>query len=621
MRYPSLVPEEIKHKKVYYAEVFSILTRSQKSKLLLSATFQACLGFLDLLGLALIGLLGAVSVELISLNKPTDRISIILKFMQIENYSPQIKVVLIACLAALILVLKTILSMYLMRKNLRFLSNLSANVSSSILQKVLSRELVEIRKIDVQAYVFAITEGVNALLIGILGILWSLFVDVSLLLILGISLFIFSPLTALVSTMFFGGVGLILLYATRSNLKQLGSASRELTITSSQTIYDAIQAFRDLIVQNQVDPYIHHFHEIREKFTKTQADIAFMPHLSKYIFESSLIVGGLLVSGLQFAIYDSKTAVTSMTVFIASSSRIVPALLRIQYSLIQLNTNKGIATSALNLIHIGSEDKFTTNLDDSSGESHKDVFIPQISIKKVNFKYPNSNDFTLRNINLEVRAGQFIAIVGPSGSGKSTLVDLILGVLSPSEGEVLISGELPRTVFQKWPGAVSYLPQDVYVLNSTIGRNVSFPYLDKSIDRSRVIETLAMSQFIEDNSEIDIDVFVGEFGSKLSGGQKQRLGMARALYTKPFLLVLDEATSALDAETEYKISATLKELHGKVTVVVIAHRLSTVKDADEIIYIDAGEIKARGTFDSLRSQVTEFDRQANLMGFSSESNN
>ncbi len=596
------------------SKVVLLLNRKQKSKLVLSAILQSCLGFLDLLGIALIGLLGAITAEVVILDEATGKVLTLLRMLKIENWASQSQVLLIAVLAGFVLIFKTIMSVILTKKNLRFLSNLSATVSGLMLHQLMAKEITKIREKEVQTYVFAITEGVNAIMIGVLSTLWILASDISLLLILGISLIVFNPLTAVTSTIFFGAIGFLLYLSTRSKMQKLGSESRELTIESNQTIVEAINAYRELLVKNQRSSYASSFLELRQRYTRTQAEIAFMPHLSKYVFESSLIMGGLLISGMQFALYDSQKAIATMTVFIASSSRIVPALLRIQYSLIQLNTNKGICNSALQLIsEFGLADNMHPDSIDRFDLEHTG-FKPRIIIEGVSFKYTNSSSLTLDGINLEIPEGKFIAIVGPSGAGKSTLIELILGIHLPDSGEVLISGKSPRDVYEIWPGAVSYLPQEVFLINSTIRKNVTFPFRGQSEDEVRIKNSLEMANFGDEYRKLGEQEKIGEGGSKLSGGQRQRLGMARALYSNPSLLVLDEATSSLDADSEFKISQTLKRLHGKVTILVIAHRLSTVRNADEIVYLESGKVVATGTFDELRLQVPEFDRQANLMG-------
>ena len=196
------------------------------------------------------------------------------------------------------------------------------------------------------------------------------------------------------------------------------------------------------------------------------------------------------------------------------------------------------------------------------------------------------------------------------------MVDVLLGVLDPDSGSVRISGVTPLEAIAKWPGAIAYVPQDVLVTNGTIRENVALGYpLEAATDVlvNDAISIASLTDFVASLPE-GLDTQLGERGAKISGGQRQRIGIARALFTKPKLLVLDEATSALDGGTEESISTDIHNLKGSTTVVLIAHRLSTVRDADLVLYMDKGEIVARGTFEEVRNSVPDFDRQAKLMG-------
>jgi ABC-type multidrug transport system fused ATPase/permease subunit len=200
-----------------------------------------------------------------------------------------------------------------------------------------------------------------------------------------------------------------------------------------------------------------------------------------------------------------------------------------------------------------------------------------------------------------------LAFVGPSGAGKTTIIDVLLGVLEPQIGEVLISGKKPADALRIWPGAISYVPQDIAIASGTIRENVALGYPPEMAIDELVVDALKVAglfTFVQ-SLKNGMDTVVGE---------RQRLGIARAMFTKPALLVLDEATSALDGETELQVSDAIRGLRGSTTVVLIAHRLSTVRDADKVVYMAEGRIVASGTFEEVRTRVPDFDRQAKLMG-------
>jgi len=243
-------------------------------------------------------------------------------------------------------------------------------------------------------------------------------------------------------------------------------------------------------------------------------------------------------------------------------------------------------------------------------------FRPEVVVSHVSVTYRGTTEPALIDASLAIPPGDSVALVGSTGAGKSTLADVILGVIDPDVGTVTISGVSPRQAIDKWPGAMAYVPQTVALVEGTIRDNVALGLPREAIDDDRVWEALErahLAHFLRDSRE-GIDTFIGERGIRLSGGQRQRLGIARALYTRPLLLVLDEATSALDSETEQAIVQTLEELEGSVTTITIAHRLATVRRADQLLYLREGRIVAHGDFSAVRSEVPDFDRQAALLG-------
>jgi ABC-type multidrug transport system fused ATPase/permease subunit len=243
-------------------------------------------------------------------------------------------------------------------------------------------------------------------------------------------------------------------------------------------------------------------------------------------------------------------------------------------------------------------------------------FTPSVELTDVSLSYPGADAPAIDAISLRVRPGESLALVGPTGAGKSTIADVILGVIQPDRGMVAMSGVSPSTATQRWPGAIGYVPQDITLLDGTIRENVALGLSHDLVEDPLVWEALErahLALMIRDERD-GLDTVVGENGVRLSGGQRQRLGLARALYTRPRLMVLDEATSALDAETEQAVSAALSELEGEVTLVIVAHRLATIRHCTSVAYVERGILRVQGTFDEVRAQQPNFDRQAELLG-------
>ena len=340
-----------------------------------------------------------------------------------------------------------------------------------------------------------------------------------------------------------------------------------------------------------------------------------MPSISKYLIESTVVLAAVLISGVQFLLQDATQAISTLIVFMAAGTRIAPAVMRIQQGIIQIKGNIGTSQPTLELIESLHSSKLLPKISDEIEFSHKD-FRATVFLENVCFQYPGKKSPAISEVSLNVPEGTVTAIVGPSGAGKTTLVDVLLGVIEPDSGVVKISSKTPLEAVSTWPGAVAYVPQDVVISDTTIRDNIAIGFPSESACDALVwdaLEVAQLSDFVR-NLPIGLDTQVGERGAKISGGQRQRLGIARAMFTKPKVLVLDEATSALDGQTEADISSAIQALKGSATVILIAHRLSTVRNADLIVYMDSGRIVFKGTFDEVRHAVPDFDRQAQLMG-------
>jgi ABC-type multidrug transport system fused ATPase/permease subunit len=576
---------------------------------------QVFLGLLDLLGVAILGLLGALSLNGVQSRPPGDRISSFLRLIGLGSETFQVQAAVLGVAATFILVTRTIISIILTKKILFFLSRRGAVISSNLVKRMLSQSILSIQDKTSFESLYTVTVGVSNITIGILGTTSTLLADFSLLLIMAAGLFVVDSVMAVSTIVFFSLIGFGLYKFMHKKAKLLGEHEAVLNIQSNEKIAEVLSSYRESVVRNRRDYYAREIGALRLELSNTLGELAFMPNISKYIIESSIVVGALAISASQFIMQDAGHAVATLAVFLAAGTRIAPAVLRVQQGAIQIRRSIGAATTALDLI---DELKDLPEIDPGSDDldvSHSG-FTPSVSLESVSFNYPGSSVPAISEASLDIDPGSVVAIVGPSGAGKTTLIDLILGILEPDSGKSLISGMSASDVAKKWPGALSYVPQDVMISNGTFLSNVKLGFpVDAGTDKlvEEAIETAQLKELIEGLPE-HLNSKVGDRGTSLSGGQRQRLGIARALFTKPKLLVLDEATSALDGETEANISASIGALKGQVTVILIAHRLSTVRDADKVVYLEAGRIIAAGTFDEVRNIVPNFDRQALLMG-------
>jgi ABC-type multidrug transport system fused ATPase/permease subunit len=605
----------------------SLLNRRDRRILILVAIAQMSTAFLDLLGVLLIGVVTALSISVVSEAAIPLFIESVMDRVGLADANIITLASILAGTASTLLVAKSIINLLLTRRVLRFLANRQAMVSGRLIEGLLSRPLLQVLQRSSQETVYALTSGVGFATLTILGQGVVAVAEITLLVVLAVGLLIVSPVVTGFAIAFFLLVALVLQRVLSGWAGRLGLRSSDLEVASSSSIQEALRTYREVVVANRRGLYVNRFQSLRWQAARVQSDLTFISQVPKYVFEVALIVGAGLLAASQLLTKDLTAAVAIIAVFLAAGSRVVPSMLRLQSAAITVRTASGQAAPTFSLAQELNMNAHTSASAGAIGftdpavigeqllKAHTD-FEPRISVSGAWLIYPGSSVPALTGVSFELAPGASLALVGPTGAGKSTLADVILGVLDSDGGSVLIGGLSPAEAIAHWPGALAYVPQDVAMANGTIRENVALGLPRAAINDDWVWEALGrahLADFLIDSRE-GLDTVIGEHGMKLSGGQRQRLGVARALYTHPKLLVLDEATSALDAETEQAIAKTLQELEGTVTTVTIAHRLATIRHCDLVVYMENGAIVASGSFDEVRRVSEHFDRQAQLLG-------
>jgi ABC-type multidrug transport system fused ATPase/permease subunit len=594
---------------------FKVLTRKDRRKILGITFLQVLMGGLDLLGVLAVGLLGALSVTGLQSSNPGDRVGAALEALHIQHATFQTQALILGSSAVVLLVGRTILSIFFTRRILFFLSRRGAKISADLIARLLSQPLLMVQTRTTQETVYAVTTGVERIVLQVLATSVVWIADLALLVIMIIGLLVVDPITAIVIFLVFSLIAYFLYRFMHIRAGTLGLESSNLNIASNEKIVEVFASYRESVVRNRRDYYAREIGKLRYSLANSSAEIGFLPYVSKYVIETTVVVSAVLIGAVQLVLQDSSHAIATLAIFLAAGTRIAPAVLRLQQGTIYIKIGLGLSVPTFDLMDSLGNAPMVENVDDTVDVNHTG-FNSEIIVENVTFTYPEKQVPAISDVTFTIPAGTSIAFVGPSGAGKTTMIDILLGVLNPDSGRVFISGLPPLLAVAKWPGAVAYVPQDVAISEGTIRENIALGYPVEEATDELVLGAIKVAQLDEFVSGLShgIDTQVGERGAKISGGQRQRLGIARALFTRPHLLVLDEATSSLDGETEANISEAIHSLRGSTTVVIIAHRLSTVRKADRVVYLSEGKVLAAGTFDEVRKNVPDFDHQAKIMG-------
>jgi ATP-binding cassette subfamily C protein len=427
-------------------------------------------------------------------------------------------------------------------------------------------------------------------------------------------LFVDSSAT-LIALLYFGIVAITIQYFIGSVTLRAQSENYQSSIKLTTSISNLLAVFRELTVSGKKGKYVGDIHSAKTKATNSAAKSGFVATLPRHIIENALIIGVALFLLAQVSSGDLASSAGKIGVFLAGAFRLTTALLPLQASFLAIKAAIPLAKIAQDILRELPElvERETKSLNSSESINHIEQPIGAV-FEDVTFSYPDSPAPALVNLNFTIEPGSQTALMGPSGAGKSTIADMLCLLLTPSSGRVfqIINSSKPESSIG---GRVSYVPQKPGMISGTILENVALGVEPESVDRDEVISALQaahLGTLIKELPE-GIDTSLGKLKDSLSGGQMQRLGLARAIFSKPNLLVMDEATSALDAESESEIQKTLEEMRGRVTVVVIAHRLNTIQHADKVILLEDGKVTDSGTFKELIARNPSVEKVVDLM--------
>ena len=396
----------------------------------------------------------------------------------------------------------------------------------------------------------------------------------------------------------------IIYLLTIKKIHFLGNARNIISGDLNKHLLQGMASAKDIKILGREDDLVYQVDKNLFKITNLNHNIKFINGIPKFAFEILLIIVFIaLVLVMINAKREMVDIIQYLGVFAVASLRIVPAAARIFSSYQMIRYQEAAIKIFIKQIEVNTSPLIIN----SKKNNKKSVFEfkNEINLSNISFEYDERKKFTLSKVSMTIKKGSFIGIIGETGSGKSTLINLIIGLLKPSEGQIEVDKSNININLIDWYKKIGYVPQSVYLTDDTIKKNIAFGLLEEDIDNNLIkqaVEKASLSKLLSSLPE-GLETIVGEKGIRLSGGQQQRIGIARALYRDPEILVLDEATSSLDQTTEKKIMESINFLKRKKTLIIITHRLSTVKNCDKVFFIEEGKIIKQGSPQTMLNNV------------------
>jgi ABC-type bacteriocin/lantibiotic exporter with double-glycine peptidase domain len=593
----------------------AFMTRREKVKWFSLVTLRILPSTLDLLGIFAIGWVATSTALFLTEGSAPDR-SINLAGMVFPAVTAQtLPLVAIAILS--VFLVKALTSILITRQMALFVAQVEARAAKVIAENVFGGDLGKARQRTAEETAFAIQFGSPAAFNVLLNSAATVFAEGSLFVLICLGFLIVNPTATIFAVAYFVVVAVVMQHFIGSRMAEAGAKSLEGIIQANEAVGDLTSVFRELSVLNLRSIYIDKIYMARIAAAQNFANQTYLTAMPRYIVESALLLGVAAFILAQALAGDIVSSAATIGVFLSGGFRLTAAMLPLQSALLSVKGQLPSAQVALEILFQGKN--LLPSLQnarvflgpDISARTSKAV---RVSLDAVSFRHKDARSLAVDGITLTIEGGEQVAFIGPSGAGKSTIADLICGILQPSGGsvELTAASDLERL---RAPIFVSYVPQKPGLVAGSVVDNVALGIAPNQVNEAEVwsaIERAHLGDVIRALPE-GLKTDLGKNRDGLSGGQIQRLGLARALFSKPGLLVMDEATSALDAESEAEIARALDQMRGEVTVVLIAHRLNTVQHADKVFLIDKGKLVDTGSFRELLARNDSIERLVKLM--------
>ena len=599
---------------------YALLDRKGRRKYVLATAIQMSLGLLDIVGIALAGAIGILASSSLTGSQISPPLKKVLGWVSLDHKSLNSLILILSITTLFFFLAKTLLALFFSKKTFKFLAHQQSQISSLLVSQVLNSEYVWLRRQEPHTLSTSMILGVSAATTNTLGQFMLLASELGLIFLFLLILLLASPVVALFTIIYLAIIVFTLKGLVGRKVSDFNRNLGNMQIESQVNLYNLLKLFREVRVFRRTRWFEDHLENLSEKRAQNFADDMWIQQVPKYTLEVALLLGaaGLLLVGNVMT--NPEHLIPVLFIYLTSAGRLFPSILRIQASIFSLQSRQYYASMTHELLQalepFGRDLKNSNHVESLRKTVYSQEDSATIELKEVSFSFPNSDTQVLKNVSFSIKPGEKVAVVGPSGAGKSTLCDILLGLLSSSEGLVKIGNRPAGEWVNENPGKVSYLPQEVTLTNGTLLENVCLGVERSEIDWeafSMAVERAQLSVVIEQlDAGIETDLGVG--GTSLSGGQRQRVGLARALYSEPNILIMDEATSALDAMTEFEVMSALDDLDLKTTIIIIAHRLSSIRKFPRILYLENGVLLGDGELSKVREEVPTFDSQLLLSG-------
>jgi len=467
----------------------------------------------------------------------------------------------------------------------RFLATNTAILSNLLLINLLKQPYIYHKNrnsVKVQQYVIRTAERMYGCIGNMLSLLVDAFMSIFILVFLMASSF---SMTMVVLS--FAMVCIIVYFKIfKARIRSSGDEEAKGMVEINKSALQAIHGVKEIKVARRESFFTNKFKAIRVETVKFRVKMQTITQLPKLFIESLCFSGAfLVVAGVILAGVDIQALIPLLGVFMLAAFKLLPAISRMLENFTMIMRHLSSVSSVYKILT--AENNYLQLPEPTITTISRDIIV-----SKITFKYPDARKPVLRNVSLTIPFNKTVGFVGQSGAGKSTLIDIILGMLSPQTGSVIFNGESVHHKTSSWTKHIGYVPQSIYLLDETFLENVAFGIEKDKIDENKIWRALEQAQLYEFVKSLPEGLYtnIGEQGSKLSGGQRQRIGIARALYENPSILILDEATSALDSDTENEIMDAMISLHGRKTLIIVAHRSNTIKHCDIVYEVKNGKV-------------------------------